>query len=213
MVLTLQWGGFNQAEPASFCWTVCDSAGVTLHPSTPTLPASPQLYFYSLLGLRLWRETYPGKLLAFFPTEALIDGHWLSHSLSCTSGAWASPPPFAHLAIFSQPFCDIPVLVGALLKCNAGCRSSCLCGKLDFWLLKFTFELEAHYCVAESFHQRWTVLWCNFYFTGSIRFSFPLPCAPHMSHTPLPSSLSFLQTLAFIYPWIVVIGIAWLGLL
>lgn len=73
--------GLNQLLSVEL-WGRCNPPPVRPPPS----PASPQLYFYSLLGLRLWRETYPGKLLAFFPTVALIDGHWLSHSLSCTSG-------------------------------------------------------------------------------------------------------------------------------
>lgn len=75
-LLVERWRGFNQAEPASFCWSVCDGAGVTIHPST-----LPQLYFYSLLGLRLWREPNPGKLLAFFSTAALMDRLTVAFSL------------------------------------------------------------------------------------------------------------------------------------
>lgn len=71
MLLTLQWGGFNQAEPASFCWTVWNRAGVTLHPSTPTLPRLSPTLFLQPLGAPALKGNLSRKIACIFPHQSV----------------------------------------------------------------------------------------------------------------------------------------------
>lgn len=54
--------------------------------------------------------------------------------------------------------------------------------KLDF--LNLHFNLKPTFVSQKSFHQRRTVQWCNFYFSGGIGFSFPTALwTPYVSYT------------------------------
>lgn len=133
-LLVERWRGFNQAEPASFCWSICDGTGVTIHPSTH--PPSPSSIYTASWGSGFEGNPIQENCLHFSLLQRWWTD-WMWRFLFFTSGAPPSPPlPCPPPRVFSQPLCDIPALLLFQNKCRLWKLRN---WKLDFCLSKFTF--------------------------------------------------------------------------
>lgn len=84
-VLALHWRSFNQARPDSFCWTVWNGAGVTLHPHHPQ--RLPNSIFTVSRGSRFEGKPIQENYLHFSPPKRW----WMDIDCHIPSPAQATP--------------------------------------------------------------------------------------------------------------------------